>query len=139
MIEVAFQDNVIAKEELPLPIVYYPGFYGTFFGFSEVENSEIYLCSCTFIAIENYIEFKVDKKRNNADEHRNNIIDSSDFPYKLSDKYIKNTLIDIKSLMDSFQFKQKICHECNKSIPTFSYCHPMYGGKFKQSFGWYIN
>jgi len=35
MKEIAFRDNTVAKEQLPLPIVLYPGFYGTFFGFKK--------------------------------------------------------------------------------------------------------
>jgi hypothetical protein len=43
---IAFQDNTISIEDLPLPNVLYPGFYGSYFGFQESENSEVVFCSC---------------------------------------------------------------------------------------------
>ena len=36
-------------------------------------------------------------------------------------------------------YKKGICFRCNGITPKKIYCHPMYGGKFKQHYGWYIN
>jgi len=44
-----------------------------------------------------------------------------------------------KNVINKLNFKNEICHECNKQTPTYSYCDPMYGGVFEQNFGWYIN
>jgi hypothetical protein len=42
-------------------------------------------------------------------------------------------------VLNSLKFKEKLCHECNSQIPSLRYCHEMYGGTFKQNYGWYIN
>lgn len=83
--EVAFKDGTIAIEsKLPLPVVYYPGFYGVFLGFSKKTNSEIYFCSCTKVAIENYIRFRLeDKSFPNSDPEKSFILPKSKFPQKL--------------------------------------------------------
>jgi hypothetical protein len=57
--EVAFKDYTVTKENLPFPIVFYPGFYGAFFGFSESNNSSVLFCSCAEEAIQNYIRFRL--------------------------------------------------------------------------------
>ncbi len=44
-----------------------------------------------------------------------------------------------EEVLKYIKFKDNLCHECNKKVPTYLYCHPMYGGKFKQNYGWYIN
>ena len=36
------------------------------------------------------------------------------------------------------EFKDKLCHKCNLAIPTVRAVNKMYGGKFKQYYGWYI-
>lgn len=157
--EVAFQDGTTAIESnLPLPYVYYPGHYGAFLGFSEDYNSEIYFCSCSRTAISNYISFKIRYgERLNADSERNFILSKAKFPQSI----IKTLLLqyedlgeeiihDVKDLIIHYEnsgeiiinklnFKDEICHECNKQTPLFSYCNSMYGGVFEQNYGWYIN
>ncbi|MBN1371459.1 MAG: hypothetical protein JW987_05925 [Anaerolineaceae bacterium] len=57
--------------------------------------------------------------------------------------YLPKTLsLAIKNIEDPLEllnFKKAICHRCNLLPPTMSYCHEMYGVKFIQSFGWYVN
>lgn len=36
-------------------------------------------------------------------------------------------------------YKKGLCFRCNNTIPQKTYCHPMYGGKYMQSYGWYVN
>ena len=38
-----------------------------------------------------------------------------------------------------FRFAPKVCHRCNLIAPERRYCDPMYGGSFKQGYGWYIS
>lgn len=40
---------------------------------------------------------------------------------------------------DNILFKNNLCHVCNVVIPDGQYCHKMYAGIFKQTFGWYLN
>jgi len=39
--EVAYRDGQQATESLPFPIVFYPGHYGTFFGFASPVSTPI--------------------------------------------------------------------------------------------------
>jgi hypothetical protein len=157
--EVAFQDGIIAIESnLPLPYVYYPGHYGAFLGFSENENSQIYFCSCSQTAISNYISFKIRYgERLNADPERNFILSKAKFPQSIIKTIllqnkdlgveiihdVKDLIIQYKNSADEIisrlNFKDEICHECNKQTPKYNYCVPMYGGVFEQNYGWYIN
>ena len=126
--------GAITYEDLPLPIVYYPEHYGAFFGFAEDVGEKIFFCECQRQAIENYIELR---KRRPLD----NYIDSKAYP--LGTDYFPKTVAKIsithkESPLAPFEFKENLCFRCNKKIPLMKYCHPMYGGIFKQRFGWYI-
>ncbi|MBD0403536.1 hypothetical protein [Flammeovirga sp. EKP202] len=139
------------KEDLPLPYVHYPEHYGTYIGYSEERESQIYLCSCSARSIENYLlinnkenelglndnQFTIHKlklkDKKIGDKITNNWKFNSDFPFfnlKEGVEYKLSSLI---------KFKDGICHKCNNATPSVTYCHPMYGSKFKQSYGWYIN
>jgi len=138
--EIAYKDNVITSENLPLPIVYYPGFYGAFFCFSSVRESKKYFCSCAYEAIANYITLKI--KGNSylsINPNRNFILDSMYFPLSLVNELMNEKVPQNEKIIEYLSFKNKICHECNKRIPSKKYCHPMYGASFKQNYGWYIN
>jgi len=139
--EVAFQDGTVATEPgLPLPSVHYPGFYGAFFGFSESADSEIYLCSCATIAVENYIQFRLDEEnRRNSDPEKNFILSKTKFPQKLVRRLMKDGTSPDHGVIDRIRFRGGICHECNTITPLYGYCVPMYGGAFEQKYGWYIN
>ena len=126
--------GAITYEDLPLPIVYYPEHYGAFFGFSEDIGEKIYFCECQRQAIENYIALR---KRQPLD----NYTGSKAFP--LGTDYFPKTIAEISIAhkehpLEPFGFKESLCFRCNKKIPLMKYCHPMYGGVFKQRFGWYI-
>jgi hypothetical protein len=137
----AFQDGITAMEtNLPLPFVYYPRHYGAFLGFSKDESSEIHFCSCSRIAISNYISFKINySQRLNADPERNFILSKAKFPQQVVKDLMRKTKKSGEELLNELNFKDEICHECNRQTPHFSYCNPMYGGVFEQNYGWYIN
>jgi len=137
--KVAFQDGIISTEDLPKRIVLYPGFYGSFFGFQNDEKSQVTLCECSKIAIENYINFRLKRKGLNAKPERNFILDSMYFPISLIRELIASGCIQNESIIEKIRFEPNLCHECNKQIPYYRYCVPMYGGVFKQTYGWYIN
>ncbi|MFZ2189501.1 MAG: hypothetical protein WA057_01490 [Candidatus Magasanikiibacteriota bacterium] len=140
MKDIAFQEGTTAKESLPLPIVLYPGFYGAFFGFKQDEHSdEIYFCSCSKEAIENYIKIRLsDKIPINIHKTRMYLLDSLEFPISFVEKMIKLNVPENASIINELKFKDKICHECNGATPSYRYCHEMYGQTFKQNYGWYI-
>ncbi len=139
--EVAYMNNTISLEtSLPYPIVYYPGHYGSFMGFKEDHNSEMMLCSCSKEAIKNFIKLKefYDTGPYSSPE-RNFILDSMYFPIELVVNLINLNLPNDLDVFNYLVFKDNLCHECNKVIPLYSYCLPMYGTKFVQTYGWYIN
>lgn len=138
---IASQSGITTVESgLPLPYVYYPGFYGAYFAFGENENSIPYFCSCSKKSIENYIEFRLKfKDRPNSDRSKNLLLSSSHFPKIVVENLMQKKLPEDKSILETLYFKESICHECCKVTPQFGYCHPMYGGVFEQNYGWYIN
>lgn len=90
---IAFRDNIIAKEKLPYPIVYYPGFYGAFFAFSKDLKDKIIFCSCNKKAIENYIELRIiNSIPCNSDPTRNYILDSMYFPLSIVKEFMAKEL-----------------------------------------------
>lgn len=136
---IAFQSNTIALENLPLNIVLYPGHYGAFFAFKESDESSAYFCSCSYEAIENYIKIRqLSPIPQNAYEHRMYILDSHHFPLSVVEDLMQKNVTE-SEVLNSLNFKEKLCHECNSQIPSLRYCHEMYGGTFKQNYGWYIN
>jgi hypothetical protein len=137
---VAFRDNVVATESLPLPVVRYPGFYGAFFGFQKDGDSPLLFCSCAEEAIENYVWLKLSESRpRNSVPAREFVVDSGSFPRTFVERCISDRVSQDLAVLSAFQYADKICHECNHATPSFRYCVEMYGGVFKQTYGWYIN
>jgi len=138
---IAFQEYTVATEnDLPLPMVYYPGHYGAFFAFGENQNSEKFFCSCTKKAISNYIRFRVECVESiNSDPQRNFILSKANFPKRVVEQLMQQDENPGPSVLSHLNFKNEICHECNKVTPSYRYCHSMYGGVFEQNYGWYIN
>lgn len=127
-------DSPIIKEELPFNHVHYPTFYGTFFMFSETIESTPYFCECSLKAIENHFELRNLETNNSwSDNTISAPLSSHFFPKNISSESLTVKLDRL------IQFKPKLCHRCNLSAPSLRYCHEMYGGNFKQRFGWYIN
>jgi len=146
--EIAFRDNTIARESLPFPIVLYPGHYGTFFGFRERDDSAIVLCSCAKKAVENYFRSRCPGQTYEYSAHAAPLrqVDAgevrycTDLPRSLVTQIIGTPGVpDGHAVIDLLSFENQLCHECNKAIPEYLYCHKMYGGTFKQNYGWYVN
>jgi hypothetical protein len=139
--EIAYEEGTIARQDkLPYPFVYYPGHYGTFFAFSETENSPLAFCLCAKEAIENYIEFQIRySKSYNSDPNRNFILDTRDFPVDIAESLREKGVEQDHTIIDRLNFKKDLCHNCNDVVPKYRYCHDMYGTKFSQNYGWYIN
>lgn len=132
--KIIIERNDITIERLPLPIVYYPGSYGTFFCFSEDIDKKLFFCECERTAIENYL-----KLRKRCLVNRSGLtaapLSTLFFP-EIVASLSTQTPEDPISLFD---FRPKICHKCNGIVPELNYCHPMYGSKFLLKYGWYIN
>lgn len=124
------------RENLPYPYVYYPNHYGTFFMFGKDNCSQPVFCECAKPAIENYIRLKsLSKTHESSNPKRTPPRDIHFFPNLISD--VSMQLSDIpRSIL---QFKKELCHRCHLTPPTMTYCLPMYGGQFMQSYGWYVN
>lgn len=137
--EVAYKPNTTAVENLPFPIVLYPGHYGAFFGFRQTYDSQITLCSCAREAITNYVAFReAEGLRRYADPTKAFILSSSDFPRALVEQLIGENAPNTSEVVRLLRFERGLCHECNGAVPSYRYCVEMYGGAFKQNFGWYI-
>lgn len=123
------------KEDLPLPFVLYPRIGGTFIGFSSKTDGEIFFCSCMEPAIENYISLiKQNPKGTYLDTLVMAPLSSQDFPPKIAEISLNHNA----NPKNALNFKSNICHKCNMATPTVRAISPMYGGKFKQYYGWYI-
>ncbi|MBR6953996.1 MAG: hypothetical protein IKH77_03000 [Clostridia bacterium] len=124
----------ITYEHLPKPIVYYPNHYGAFFAFSDDIGSPICFCECERKAIENYVRLRYQMPLTNYTGDKIYPLGGDFFPpivANMSNEFHGNPLMQ-------FRFESNLCFRCNKAIPKLKFCHPMYGGQFKQHFGWYI-
>lgn len=121
------------NENLPFPNVHYPGHYGTFIMFSEKSDSQLFFCECCQDAIHNFLQLVKLEDMSNTHISVTAPLSSQYFPYQISMKSLEQDLDDL------LLFKKKLCHRCNLTTPSVRYCHEMYGGNFKQYYGWYIN
>jgi hypothetical protein len=127
--------GICVESSLPLPIVHYPNHYGAFFAFSKEEGEDFYLCECGRLSLENLIELNRRlPQQTNTNPLRHAGADSFHVPNIVARKSLSHE----SSGLDAFEFRQGICHRCNLIPPSQRWCHEMYGGQFKQSFGWYI-
>jgi len=137
---IAFKDATECIEDLPYPIVLYPGFYGAFFGFKQAPKSDIYVCACSRVAIENYVSFRLSREiPKNSNKERMYILDSMYFPISFVQLLMSKGIPSSIEVLQAIKYKENLCHECNKIVPAYRYCHEMYGGAFKQTYGWFIN
>ena len=134
-----FAHGNIEIENLPYPIVHYPNHYGTFFSYSKQNkqrSKKVIMCSCNEPIIENYLELKRRfPEQLNANPLRMAPLDSWFFNNEIAEK----SRDAINGPLSTIEFESKICHRCNMASPKLRYCHEMYGGEFKQHFGWFIN
>ena len=101
--------------------------------FSSTTDEEAYFCECCYEAVQNSLKLIQYESNNNwADEKVAAPLSSHFFPNGISKASLK---IDLSKLL---RFKKKLCHRCNMATPSLRFCHEMYGGNFKQYYGWYI-
>jgi hypothetical protein len=120
------------RENLPLPIVYYPNHYGTFFAFARDDYSSPVLCACAQSAVNNLMRLESLFGESPSSVHR---LEPLYFPEAISSLSIDAS----EELASKLRFESGICHRCNLVAPSWRYSHEMYGTKFIQSYGWYVN
>lgn len=130
--EVAYQNNMV-RESLPLPVVHYPGHYGSVFAFAEDENQAPRFCECSREAVENYLELRaLGGTPKNAIAERRAVLSTQWFPVRMARLSLE------QPHLEWLIYQEGICHQCAGKAPTLRYCHEMYGGAFKQAWGWHI-
>jgi hypothetical protein len=137
---IAHEDTISFEEELPLPWVYYPSAgIGAFFAYSAENSGELFLCSCSKVAVENYIVLRIrDRLERFAYPKYNFILSGKKFPELLVQRLLEQKVPSDESAINYLNFKDNICYECRKIIPKYRFTHEMYGGVFKQNYGWFI-
>lgn len=123
----------VTMEDLPLPIVYYPSHYGAFFTFSKDLGEDIFFCECERRAITNYIRLRSQMPLQNYTGPKTYPLGEDAFPPLISEL----SKDDTRNPLDYIKFASGICFRCNRKMPKKLYCHPMYGDKFTQHYGWY--
>lgn len=136
---VAFRFRTTVIEDLPLPIVHFPGPGGAFFGFQGDSEFSCFLCSCSRLSVESYIELRLAFPQRNAYADRQYLISSFSFPLEIVKDLMERKISETSEIINNLKFQDDLCHMCNKKTPSLYYCIPMYGCSFKQKYGWYIN
>ena len=124
-------DNSVVKfeEGLPLPYVKYE--YGNWIIEFGDGKGNFKVCECFKESIDKHIQYK----KNENDKFYG--VDNWDENYKkgyLGDSYMNW----YRRYIIGYTYQSNLCHRCNNTTPSIEYCNPMYGGKFKRTFGWYI-
>jgi hypothetical protein len=115
--------------------------YGmTFVGFRKSGVRTPTMCECSRIALSNFLikiseEYLLLRNSQGAEHSALNSIRN----HVNTDRIAASILDDPEAMLNQFSFAEDLCHVCNRITPDRRYCHPMYGSKFKQHWGWYIN
>lgn len=139
---VTYKSSTIKKEKgLPMPFVLYPSFYGAFFAFSnsrDLNQGNVFLCSCSKKAVRIFFEKRYEVKRKNKFLETN-----KEFPLFIT-KHLRKIIsnpqnkITAKFLLSNLNFQNNLCHICNEVKPSFEYSYPIYSeDSFDRIYGWY--
>jgi hypothetical protein len=132
--EIAVNGEVHENPELE-KFVYYPNHYGAFFAFANSKSETPKLCNCAKRSVEQYVKLRRrHEDRNYSDPLKEAPLESMYFP----DAVAKQSLNHSNAPIEAIEFASEVCHRCNLVTPEKNYCADMYGGKFKQRYGWYI-
>ena len=126
----------VVRENLPFPVVHYPGHYGMFFAFAKDESSTPVLCACSTQSVTSYIQLRPRLWPTSSfdDPLDRATLRQGDFPSAIAAQPLAPSPLP----MDSVVFVEGLCHRCNLATPSLLYCHPMYGTRFIQTYGWYV-
>ena len=91
------------------------------------------------MSLENYFKLLLVQFNPNETPAQHNFYNSlsKEFHTAVFEK-LKDVDIESGKFMSVLQFRQSICHKCNRKTPKLQYRHKMYGSKFRQQYGWYI-
>jgi hypothetical protein len=117
------------EEGLPLPYVKYQlGNWIIEFGDGE---GNFKVCKCFKNSIENHIKHLKDEYYKFYGKNRwNEDFDKEKLSFSHTNWYYR--------YINGYDYETNLCHRCNNKTPSKEFCNPMYGGKFKRTFGWYI-
>ncbi len=120
---------MLALEELPLPVVHYPGPMGAFFAFAESPESVPLLCSCAETAFGNHLIFRSAQRMDDDEKEGANPLDRMALPEAIITMLEQNARPG---------FRGDLCHECNRLRPAMSVVKGNSESAFRRSHGWYI-
>lgn len=123
------------EERLPMPAVDYWKPYAPFLGFAPTLEGPYALCECARGALANAIRFE----RIPWDRDGQAVNQAKRVPTWASSTAFSHLPEDIETATECFRFAPEVCHRCNLVAPERRYCDPMYGGSFKQGYGWYFS
>lgn len=126
------------NDDLPFPIVKYPSHYGTFIGFKQDPEGELYFCSCAREAIENYVKCELEGLTGSHQDPTPENILNGEFPEEVITDVQRSGITDSERIVESLRFEDQLCHECNVVVTKYRYCHEMSGTVFRQNYGWYV-
>ncbi len=138
--------GVYSIEDLPSPIVHYP-WSGPWIEFQKDECSQPLFCSCFKNAFKMYLKLhrealhRHDYWYSYLEHSIKSLFNPNVLSTRLFDIYMQldeKSRLEPDSAIEIFRFSEKLCHICNKKVPSYRYCVPMYGGIFRQTYGWYI-
>lgn len=112
-------DSVARNENLSLSLVTYPNSSSCFIGFKKEGKSQLYFCSCSETALENYIRGRIDEL---DDSHREVTVENvvQLFQDEIKEEALKTDFARLENIIDVFQFKPGLCHRCNQVVPKLS-------------------
>jgi len=122
------RNYIYFDENLTFPYVHIST---TFYGFSQTLKSTIHLCSCSKLALKNFLLLW---PKNGFRVAHDNIRECADLPSLLQEH-----INDKVEILKQIKFKENICHECNKIIPHEHAVTYEYDIKFRKLFKPYIN
>ncbi len=123
--------DVIVREKLPFPVVYYPNRRGTFIAFARTPHSTPVLCACSRRAVENLLRLAPDLCAAAVYDGAARTYFPDAIAWKIAAWSGRGPL--------PVKFAPGLCHRCNKAVPTLRYCADASGDDFMQAYGWYVN
>jgi hypothetical protein len=117
------------EEGLPLPYVKYE--YGIWIIEFGDGKGTFKVCECFRESVNNQIKHK--------EMEYNQIYGDNSWNEYFKKGWLGNYYMNLyRRFLKGYDYESNICHRCNGKTPSIIYCNPIYGGKFKQTFGWYI-
>ncbi|OIO98454.1 MAG: hypothetical protein AUK03_01295 [Anaerolineae bacterium CG2_30_64_16] len=121
----------VVREKLPLPVVYYPAWQGTFLAFASDRRSRPVMCACAAEAVDNLFRLHPALRH----EWTLDIFSQRYFPdviWRSIARWNGNDPFPVAFIPD-------ICHRCTSSSPALHYGDARDGPEFGQQYGWYVN